>query len=49
LLSSAAGGSDEPAPLDIPDEIMKLGELRDSGAITNEEFERKKAELLDRM
>jgi Short C-terminal domain len=49
LLSSAAGGTDEPAPLDIPDEIMKLGELRDSGAITNDEFERKKAELLDRM
>jgi hypothetical protein len=49
LLSSATGGSGEPAPLDITDQIKKLAELRDSGAITNEEFERKKAELLDRM
>jgi hypothetical protein len=49
LLSSAAGGPDEPAPLDIPDQLKKLAELRDSGAITNNEFERKKADLLDRM
>jgi len=34
---------------DIPDQIKRLAELRDSGAITDEEFERKKAELLDRM
>jgi hypothetical protein len=38
-----------PAATDIPDQIKKLAELRDSGAITEEEFERKKAELLDRM
>ena len=49
MLSSAAEGSDEPAPLDIPDQIKKLAELRDSGASTNDEFERKKAELLGRM
>ena len=34
---------------DIPEQIKKLAELRDSGAITEDEFERKKAELLDRM
>ena len=34
---------------DIPEQIKKLAELRDSGAITAEEFDRKKAELLDRM
>jgi hypothetical protein len=34
---------------DIPDQIKKLAELRDAGAITDEEFERKKAELLERM
>jgi hypothetical protein len=36
-------------PDDIPNQIKNLAELRDTGAITNEEFERKKAELLDRM
>jgi hypothetical protein len=34
---------------DVPNQIKKLAGLRDSGAITAEEFERKKAELLDRM
>jgi hypothetical protein len=34
---------------DIPDQIRKLGELRDSGVLTVEEFESKKAELLSRM
>jgi hypothetical protein len=34
---------------DIPDQIRKLAELRDMGAISNEEFEAKKRELLDRM
>jgi hypothetical protein len=38
-----------PTAPDIPDQIKKLAELRDAGALTNEEFERKKAELLDRM
>ena len=37
-----------PAAPDIPDQIKKLVELRDSGAITEQEFERKKAELLNR-
>lgn len=33
----------------IPDEIRRLAELRDAGIVTNEEFEAKKRELLDRM
>ena len=39
---SAPGG-------DIPDQIRRLAELRDAGALTNEEFEAKKKDLLDRM
>jgi Short C-terminal domain len=39
----------QSASTDIPEQIKKLAELRDSGAITEDEFERKKAELLDRM
>jgi hypothetical protein len=31
--------------LSIPDQIRKLGELRDVGLFTDEEFEGKKAEL----
>jgi uncharacterized membrane protein YdbT with pleckstrin-like domain len=34
---------------EIADSIERLAQLRDSGAITAEEFEAKKAELLDRM
>lgn len=34
---------------DIPAQIRKLGELRDAGVLTADEFERKKSELLDRM
>ena len=37
------------APPDVTDQIAKLAALRDSGAITSEEYEAKKAELLDRM
>ncbi|MBM3674162.1 MAG: hypothetical protein FJW88_04260 [Actinobacteria bacterium] len=36
-------------PPDIADQIAKLASLRDQGAITSEEYEAKKAELLDRM
>ena len=35
-------------PVTIPDQIAKLGKLRDSGLLTAEEFEAKKVELLDR-
>jgi ATP-dependent Lon protease len=34
---------------DIPDQIRKLAELREAGAITDEEFEEKKKDLLERM
>ena len=33
----------------IPDQIKKLAELKESGILTSEEFERKKQQLLDRM
>jgi len=36
-------------PGDIPDQIRKLAELRDTGVISVEEFETKKRDLLDRM
>jgi hypothetical protein len=51
--STASTGGEQSAlpstPMDIPDQIRKLGELRDSGMVTPEEFEAKKAELLARM
>jgi len=34
---------------DIPSQIKKLKELKDSGAITDKDFNRKKKELLDKM
>jgi Short C-terminal domain len=33
----------------IPDQIRQLGELRDQGLVTPEEFETKKTELLSRL
>jgi hypothetical protein len=50
--AASASGDQEPATagaMDIPDQIRKLGELRDSGVLTQEEFDTKKAELLARM
>jgi hypothetical protein len=50
--STDSTGGDQGAvasAVDIPDQIRKLGELRDSGMVTPEEFEAKKAELLARM
>lgn len=38
-----------PTPPDVPDQIRKLGELRDAGLLTTAEFESKKAELLARL
>ena len=35
--------------LDIPEQIRKLGELKSSGFITEDEFNSKKKELLDRL
>ena len=34
---------------DVPDQIRKLAKLREAGAITDEEFEEKKKDLLERM
>ena len=41
--------SESPAAPDVADQIAKLATLRDQGALTSEEFEAKKTELLDRM
>jgi hypothetical protein len=43
--------SDSPsaAASDIPGQIRQLAELRDAGIVSEEEFQAKKAELLDRM
>ena len=49
---SAPAVAAAPAPAsgqEIADSIGRLAQLRDAGAITTEEFEAKKAELLDRM
>jgi len=40
-------GASEPD--DVSEQLRRLGELRDEGVITPEDFERKKAELLARM
>jgi uncharacterized membrane protein YdbT with pleckstrin-like domain len=45
----AAPAAPAPSANEIADSIERLAQLRDSGAITTEEFEAKKAELLDRM
>ena len=44
--AGARSGAGEP---DIPEQIKKLAELRDQKLITDEEFEAKKAQLLDRL
>jgi len=47
----ASCGSPTPAPttetqFDLPDELRRLGELRDEGLLTDEEFEAQKQRLL---
>lgn len=45
-------GVPQPSPAaqpDIPDQLRKLAELRDAGILTPEEFDSKKASLLERM
>ena len=37
------------AQIDITEQIRKLGELKDSGVLTEEEFQTKKKELLSKM
>lgn len=44
-----AGATEEAAAEEIPDQLRRLAELRDSGVLTDEEFEAKKAQLLERM
>jgi uncharacterized membrane protein YdbT with pleckstrin-like domain len=44
--AAAAPQASAPSSSDITDSIARLAELRDSGAITAEEYEAKKAELL---
>ena len=41
--------TDAPAQPDAMTQLKQLGEMRDSGMITEEEFEAKKAEILGRM
>lgn len=45
----AGAAAAPPAAPDVTEQIAKLAGLRDQGHITPEEFEAKKAELLDRM
>ena len=51
LRNQPAGGSAAPASSaeSITDQIKRLGELRDAGFLTNDEFNAKKAELLARL
>jgi len=51
LRNEPASGSVAPAASaeSITDQIKKLGELRDAGFLTNDEFNAKKAELLARL
>ena len=48
-LGQAASGGGAAAPDSIPEQIEKLDQLRRQGVVTDEEFERKKRDLLDRM
>lgn len=43
------GSETTPARLDATDQIRKLAGLRDEGLITEQEFDAKKSELLDRL
>lgn len=47
--SAPQGGALQGQTGDVVDQIKRLGELRDAGLITAEEFGAKKAELLDRL
>jgi uncharacterized membrane protein YdbT with pleckstrin-like domain len=47
--ANAAAAAPAPAPASVTDQLNQLDDLRTRGVITQEEFDRKKAELLDRM
>ena len=48
-IAKSASGGGAPAGASIPEQIDQLDALRQRGVISDEEFERKKAELLGRM
>ena len=47
--TAASASSPPPATASIPEQIEKLDQLRRQGVLSDEEFEAKKRELLDRM
>ena len=47
--AAASGAAMAPVELSIPEQIEKLDQLRRQGVITEEEFQAKKQDLLDRM
>jgi Domain of unknown function (DUF4429)/Short C-terminal domain len=49
ITAHQAGAGGVAAEPDIPEQIKQLDELRDQKLITDEEFEAKKADLLDRL
>ena len=49
LRNEPTGGSVAPTADSVTDQIKKLGDLRDAGLLTNDEFNAKKAELLARL
>ena len=49
LRRPAAGDGEEPAAANIPDLIEELAELRQRGILSEEEFQAKKSELLQRL
>ncbi len=48
-LGTVVRGAQPPAELSIPDQITQLDQLRQQGVVSEEEFQAKKSELLDRM
>jgi len=49
LWNQSAGTAPATQQPDVLDQLRKLGELRDAGVLTTEEFESKKTELLGRL
>ncbi|MBD0862459.1 SHOCT domain-containing protein [Gordonia sp. zg691] len=47
--SAAHSAASAPAQVDAIEQIRKLGELRDAGILTEDEFTQKKSEILSRM
>ncbi len=48
-MGQAASAGAAPTELSIPEQIEKLDQLRRQGVVTEEEFQAKKRDLLDRM